>query len=312
MSKTLVRALTEPEARTVFTSLDHPALDRLGPPLLGRRYATLAEGGAYRPEWTFVAEREGRVVARAALYAAPQDQHPVLLDWFDLAPGEHDAAVRLLTALPFPVPYELLLPPGWRTDPLVHAAAEARLAACAAAGREFVVERFRYEWTPRDGLPPRTGGLVLAPPADDESVLGALREIHRDTRDAHARRAVAAGGIEHAARDELEFFDWLDSARRWWQLAYTPHGELAGLHVPGRNPGGFAVGFIGVLPEHRGRGYSAELLAACTARMAAEGAERIAAATDIGNTRMAKTFARSGYRIVQHLCVLAEPGQVPD
>src|SRR5689334_15520789 len=40
----------------------------------------------YRPEWTWVAERGGEVIARAAYWGLPDDSHPFALDWFD--PGD--------------------------------------------------------------------------------------------------------------------------------------------------------------------------------------------------------------------------------
>ncbi|MGW7514951.1 GNAT family N-acetyltransferase [Streptomyces sp. NPDC054796] len=300
----VVRALDESEARTLFTSLTTPDGHLVGAPLLGRAYATLAEGGAYRPEWTWVALRDGRVVARAALWAAPQDEKPVVLDWFDFAPGEHDAAVRLLREMPR-VEFELVLPPGWREDPAVRAATESRTRAAEAAGYRPLVERYRYLWTPRDGLPELPGRVVCRPEPDDEVFLDVLRRVQHGSLDAHARAAVEQGGPEQAAREDMEHLRWMPSPREWWRLAYTREGELIGLHVPARVPSGPAVGLIGVVPERRGNGYAYELLAECTRQLAAEGATSIAASTDLGNVPMAAAFAKAGYPVVQHRYCMA-------
>ncbi|WP_055487268.1 GNAT family N-acetyltransferase [Streptomyces sp. WMMB 322] len=313
----VVRTLAESEARDVFTSLHDPGL--VGRPLLGRPYSTVAEGGEYRPEWTWVAERDGRVVARAACWAGPGAQQPALLDWFDFEPGEDEAALRLLRALTPKVAFELVLPPGWRTDPAVRAAAEARISAATAAGWTPLVERFRYDWTPPaaqdpEGLPERPGRLHFRPEPDDEVILDVLRQVQHGTLDAHARHALAAGdtaaaGIERAAREDLEHLQWMATfgGREWWRLAYTPDGELAGLHVPGLIPSGYAVGFIGVVPGQRGNGYAHDLLVACTRLLAAEGARSIAAATDLGNAPMAAAFAKAGYRVIQHRFCMTPP-----
>jgi RimJ/RimL family protein N-acetyltransferase len=56
------------------------------------------------------------------------------------------------------------------------------------------------------------------------------------------------------------------------------------------------VDYIGVVPEQRGHGYAADLLAHGTSLLAAEGVDRIEADTDKRNVPMARTFERLGYR----------------
>lgn len=298
MTSLVIRALGETDAREVFTSL-HDA-DLVGPSLLGRSYETLAAGGAYRPEWTWVAERDGKVLARAALWAAPEDEQPRVLDWFDCL--EHDAGVRLLRALPERFEYELILPPRWRADATVHTEVRRRVEAATEAGYTPLVERYRYLWTAREGLPPRPNRLVFRPEPDDDVVLGLLTGIQRGTLDAHDSRVKDPA---QAARAELEFLNWCPSPRDWWRVAYTRQGEPVGFQAPARNPNSPIVGFVGVLPEHRGRGYGYDLLVECTHQLAAEGAECVAAATDLDNKPMAAAFARAGYPIVQHrLCLV--------
>ncbi|GAA2926707.1 GNAT family N-acetyltransferase [Streptomyces argenteolus] len=297
MTDTVIRALTRSDAH-LFDSLQDPCL--VGRGAFGHRYATVRDGGEYRPEWTWVALRDGVVVARAAWWGGPADTEPVLLNYFDFAPGEDGVAAELLRRAPWSVEYELIVPAGWRELPEVRVAAAARVAAAEAAGLELLVERYRYEWTPACGLPERPGRLAFRPEPDDEVILEVLRRVHSVTLDAHARRAVEGpGGLEQAAREELEFFRWCPSPRAWWQLAYTPDGALAGIHVPARNPGGPCIGFIGVVPEARGHGYGYDLLVESTHFLAEQGATSVAGATDRGNTPMAAAFARAGHRIVQ-------------
>ncbi|MEU0302526.1 GNAT family N-acetyltransferase [Streptomyces sp. NPDC006175] len=297
MTVPVIRSLTASDAH-LFHSLQGPAL--VGRAAFGHRYAPVHEGGEYRPEWTWVALRDGVVVARAAWWGGPEDTEPLLLNYFDFAEGEDDTGAELLRRAPWSVEYELIVPPGWREAPEVRAAASARIAAAEAAGMKILVERYRYEWTPADGLPERPGRLEFREEPDDAVVLEVLRRVHSETLDAHARRTVAGpGGLEQAAQEELDFFNWCPSPRSWWQLAYTPDGRLAGIHVPARNPGGPCIGFIGVVPEARGHGYGYDLLVECTRFLAAEGATSVAGATDRGNTPMAAAFARAGHRITQ-------------
>ncbi|MER5983600.1 GNAT family N-acetyltransferase [Streptomyces sp. NPDC001787] len=303
MTDLVIRALGASDAQ-LFDSLQDRAL--VGRAAFGHRYATVAAGGDYRPEWTWVALREGTVVARAAWWGGPDDSEPILLNWFDFADGEDEAGAELLRRAPFHLEYELILPADWREVPEITAAARSRIAAATAAGLRPLVERYRYRWTPDDGLPARPGRLTFRPEPDDAVILDVLRRVHSVTLDAHARKAIEGpGGLEAAAQEELDFFHWCPSPRSWWQLAYTPDGAVAGIHVPAHNPSGPCIGFIGVVPEARGHGYGYDLLVECTHFLAEQGAEYVAGATDRGNVPMAVAFARAGHRITQELIHLA-------
>ncbi|GAB2757915.1 GNAT family N-acetyltransferase [Streptomyces bullii] len=274
---------------------DAPDFDTLPDPLGAREVHRLTR---YRPAWKRVALRDGRVVARGAWWGGPEDTEPVVLNWFDVAEGEEEAGAELLRTAPWQVGLEVNLPPGWRAEPALSTAAEARFTAARAAGYDLLVERFLYRWTPACQLPERPARLVFRAEPDDAVFFDALRRIHSVTLDAHALRAVEQGGLDRAAQEELDFFHWCPSPREWWQVAYTPTGEPVGIHIPAHNPSGPCIGFIGVLPGHRGRGYAYDLLAQCTHFLAERGAEFIAGATDQGNFPMAANFAKAGFPMI--------------
>lgn len=296
MTDPVVRPLVAGE-EALFESMTDSAL--VGIQSTGRDYRELSALGQYRPEWTWVALRGGRVVARAAWWAGPEDDRPIALDWLDFDPGEEDAAVDLLRTAAIDAEYCLVLPPRWRTDPAARAAGEARIAVAERAGMRRFVERLRYLWTPAGGIPERPGRLRFVREPDDDTVADVLRRIVTGSLDAHHARAVAAGGVDAAVRDEMEFLHWMPSPREWWRTAFTEEGDLVGLTVPGRNHGGPTIGLVGVVPEQRGHGYAHDLLIEATLRLVAEGAGQISAETDTTNTPMAATFARTGYPISQ-------------
>ncbi|MFF0226820.1 GNAT family N-acetyltransferase [Streptomyces sp. NPDC004629] len=300
--------MTDPVIQTLDEHTVH-LFDALPDPLRAREAHRLTR---HRPDWKRVALRDGRVVARAAWWGGPDDARPRAVNWFDVAEGEEEAGAELLRTAPWQVDdLEFNLPGGWRDVPALKAAAETRFAAVRAAGYRHLVERFIYRWTPACGLPARPGRLVFRPEPDDAVFFDALRRIHSGTLDAHALRAIAKGGAELAAQEEIDFFRWCPSPREWWQVAHTPQGEPVGIHIPAHNPVGPCIGFIGVLPEQRGHGYAHDLLAECTHFLVEQGATAIAAATDCDNAPMAAHFTRAGYPVIRerahfHLAPAAE------
>ena len=291
--------------------LDGPAF---GPP--DRDYLATAADHHYRPEWTWVAQRGNRVVARAAWWGGPDDAHPVALDWFDLGPeGDRvEVGARLLrrahesgavhAADGSLAQFHLFLPPDGLDRPEIRAAVEERIAAAEQAGLCLFVERLRLEWDRSAGMPASSGRLRFGPAPGDPALLDLLERINVGTLDAHARRDLDRQGPAAAARIQLDDMSWMPAPRSWWRTASTRDGELVGLVMPSRNYQFPVIGYIGVVPEQRGHGYVDDLLAEGTAVLAAEGAEVIRADTDAGNAPMAASFARAGYRVVGRRIVM--------
>jgi RimJ/RimL family protein N-acetyltransferase len=219
----------------------------------------------------------------------------VALDWLDFT--EADAAVRLLRTAPPRTEFSLALPVGWRDSPEVARAAQSRIAVAEAAAMSLLVERYNYRWTRECGLPARPGRLQFRPEPDDAVILDVLLRAQAGSLDAHARRAIAASGPDAAAREDLDILLWMPSPRDWWRLAYTDDGDLVGITVPCRNYHDPVVGYVAVVPEHRGHGYAYDLLAEATHLLVSEGADRIVASTDVPNAPMAASFARAGYPV---------------
>ncbi|HEX4089106.1 MAG TPA: GNAT family N-acetyltransferase [Trebonia sp.] len=292
MADLVIRPLTAGE-EALFDALPDQAL--VGPAAFGARYRDIAARGNYRPAFTWVALRDGVVVARAAWWSRPADAAPAVLDWFDFT--DQEAAVELLRTAPGPAEFSLVLPPDWRDRPAVAQAAQARIAAAEAAGMALLVERYGYRWTPACGLPARPGRLVFTPEPDDNVIHNIFVRVHQGSLDAHAQHVTAVSGLDAAAAEDLQILRLMPGPREWWRTAFTADGELVGLTVPSRNFTDPVIGYIGVLPEQRGHGYAYDLLVEATHLLAAEGADRIIANTDVTNTPMAANFAKAGYPV---------------
>ncbi|MET0235268.1 MAG: GNAT family N-acetyltransferase [Kibdelosporangium sp.] len=294
MTDLVVRPLEAGEEH-LFDTYAQP--DVVGFAVFGRTYREFRAKNEYRPEWTWVALRGDRVVARAAWWAGPGDTAPLTLDWLDFEDPE--AGIALLNAAPFKAEYCIALPPGWRDDPVTLAAGQARIDVAHRVGMKLLVERLRYTWTPADGLPERPGRLEFRAEPDDEAIVDVLFRIQQGSLDAHKVADLERMSPEEAARDELKELYWYPAPREWWQLAYTPAGDLVGITVPSRNYSAPVVGFIGVVPDQRGHGYAYDLLVECTHLLVAEGVTEIVGETDTTNFPMAANFRKAGYPISQ-------------
>ncbi|WP_433423951.1 GNAT family N-acetyltransferase [Microtetraspora malaysiensis] len=266
-----------------------------------RYLAELAEN-MYRPEWTWIAEVDGRVVGRALWWGPRDSAHPVALDCLDVDSAMGDRAAiaaelirAALAGFPQPVQYAIKAAGGWRDDPATSRAVGWRQAAAHAAGLTREVERLQFEWAPADGVPPSGGRLRFAE-ASDEEFLTVFARIAEGSLDAQTRANLAAKGVDATAREEMDFYLNAPGKREWWRIAYTHEGEVAGMAIPSATPYNVNVGYLGVVPEFRGRGYVDEVLAEITRIHAANGELRITATTDVGNAPMAAAFGRAGYR----------------
>ena len=296
------------------------------------RYREELDRHQYRPEWTWIAEDEGRILARAIWWGFADSAYPLVLDCVSAgaslltgspltAGGSVPVlAARLIAAgqqaLRRPDPsvapgYEINLPAGWRSDPAAARAFAWRQDAAARAGLTDELERVRFEWTPDAGLPRSSGRLVFRPEPDDDSFLDVFGQIAVGSLDVITRREVAALGAARQARDDMGIYLAMAGERDWWRLAYTAGGgrpgQLAGMILPNRNANGAVVGYLGVVPEMRGRGYIDDLVAETTRFHAGRGEPRIGATTDTTNLPMAAAFERAGYRAWGIRYVLSEP-----
>jgi hypothetical protein len=277
------------------------------------RFREEAAAGRMRPEWTWFAEDGSRIVARALWWGRSDSERPLALDCLDVLPGvpgcgalATELLVRGHAEFAAAPQFNLRLPNGWRDDPAIAAAVEWRTAAATAAGLTDAVERLQYQWTPAAGVPAPSGRLVFRP-GQDEEFLAVFRRVAVGSLDIQTRREVATIGAGPQARGDLEFYRSCPGERSWWRLAETTGGELAGFAIPSATPYHRNVGYLGVVPELRGRGYVDDLLGEITRFHAADGADCITATTDVSNAPMAAAFDRAHYPVTEVVMVLQAP-----
>lgn len=269
-----------------------------------------ADAGRLRPEWSVLAvDATGRPVGRAMWWGRDASA-PIALDVWDVAADvtdRHDLAVALLhhghealssAGVEVPLPHTLRLPQDWRDHPDVVAEVDLKTHAAAAAGLPAVNERLQFQWDVGSPVPPRTGSLTFAP-ADDVTFVQLFAAAAHGSLDVMTRRELRSRGPEELARDEVAYYRSCPGDRSWWRTAATADGTVVGVAIPSATPTSRNVGYLAVLPAHRGRGHVDELLAFVTGFHADQGAPRVTATTDATNAPMAAAFRRAGYRCTE-------------
>lgn len=299
-----IRPITGPDELDLFNRFPYQLNEELADDL---------DKGHRRPEWLWLAQRDGHLAARAGWWARPGDEHPAILDILDLDDAGHpetvDIAARLLSTamaevIPEgtqPPPYIRFVDADWRESPATRQVTEDRMAAAAQTGARLLVERLNLEWRPGTPVPAPTARLSFRPVASTEELLALMTEVLDGTLDAYDRADLARmPAREVAAKGYHEELARYTSPRDWWRIAELPGGEPAGFVIPAHNGYSPIMAYLAVVPAHRGHGYIAEILAEGTRVLAAEGAPFIKANTDLGNVPMAAAFHRAGWLTTGH------------
>ncbi|MFB9929873.1 GNAT family N-acetyltransferase [Amycolatopsis halotolerans] len=300
-----LRPITGPEELDLFCqltyALDHELADDLA---AGRR----------RPGWMWVALRGGELVARAAWWGRAEEPVPFLLDVFDVedaAVGARLVRTAMAEILPpgtRPPTYNRMIPAEWRDEAAARSVVEDRMTALEQVGAQLLAERLRFEWRPGTAVAPPRNRLLFRPIRDVDEILELMTRVLDGTLDAHSRDDLTRMSAREAAlrhyEDELAHYR---SPRDWWRVATLPDGTPVGFVTPARNNYNPVIGYLAVLPEHRGNGYIDDILAEGTRILAAQDVSRIRAATDLGNIPMANAFRRAGYVNFERTITMAWP-----
>ncbi|GII64294.1 N-acetyltransferase [Sphaerisporangium krabiense] len=303
-----MRPITGREELGLFNRLPYVLNDELAGDL---------DAGRRRPEWMWVALRGDRLAGRVAWWGRAGADTPYCLDVFDLDDaGDLDTGVLLLRTamagvLPAGTPapeYICFAPSDWREKTATRHAVHARMTALERTGARLFVERLSLEWRAGTPVPEPGGRLAFRPFAGRDEIVSLMTSVLDGTLDAHGRHDLTRMSPREAAtrhyEDELARYP---TPRDWWRVATLPGGEPVGFVFPARNDYNPIIAYIGVLPRHRGNGHIDEILAEGTRVLAAEGAPRVRAATDVGNVPMANAFHRAGYVTYQRLITMTWP-----
>lgn len=265
--------------------------------------------GRLRLQWSVVAVDDGMIAGRA-LWWGRSDQTPIALEVWD-ARRDHPEKAAILAgllayghdlltaeAVDVPLPHIIQLPTAWRDDSVLRREVETKTTSAAAVGLTHVNERHQFQWDQGAPIPPEVHRLRFEG-ADDGTFIEMFARAAHGSLDVMTRRELSATDAETLAKDEVEFYRSCPGDRDWWRIARDLAGEVVGVAIPSATPTSRNVGYLAVLPEHRGHGYGDDLLAYITRFHVREGAHRITGTTDAVNAPMAAAFERAGYECTE-------------
>jgi GNAT superfamily N-acetyltransferase len=285
----------------------------------GAQVRRLWDGGVSRPQWCFLGERAGRVVARVGFavghdpLAVPDSRHPatdllaatlrrvppeVTVFALDHRAGYADAAGRLLRAAIglLPVPAGTVVEA--RVNPETHRDPAGRRRILTAGGLSLFQEKQGYAWSAGWGRSPVPSGLDLEPVS--RTGVGAFLDVMGratgDTLDRNDRYYRELCGPAGWARVMAEYLT--PDAEGTWCLAADGDGETVGYVAVSAfpEPATATITHLGVLPGHRGHGHGRRLVGAGTALAADAGFTAMINEVDVGNAPMVKAFLSAGHR----------------
>ena len=278
------------------------------------RLSTELASGNYRAEWSWIAEQNGRPVARALWWGPADFSRPVSLDCLTVATGvpEREAIGAALIRAGLDafgagpsLEFNVDVSPGWAEDAATVAAVQWRAKAARAGGFSRTTERVSFARSSTDPLPFRSTRLLFVP-GSDETFHALFAGVAAGSLDTHTLDMVAREGVDALADDDLEFYLSLPGERNAWRMAQLHDGTVVGFIIPTRTAYDASISYLGVLPEHRGHGYVHDLLAEMVHIHHDDGQPRIVGTTDAANLPMRSAFERASFTVTRTRIVHAQ------
>ncbi|MFI6761837.1 mycothiol acetyltransferase [Micromonospora sp. NPDC050417] len=270
----------------------------------GTYLTDLLTKGCTRPQWCLVAEDDGRLVGNVVLWTMPGHEMPtdvVLLEapWDD---PDLTVGLALLTEAATLARTLGATELGHVVDSPVQASQfqrhpERRAELLRRAGFTVARDGRRFRWLAGGVLLPQDTRLRFRSLAElgHEPFVHLLETLLVETADARLTENVRRHGPRRAAELLFEESAEFDHEPQWWEIGYDADGTPAAISLPAYSPAFPVIGFVGVTPAHRGKGYSSSVVARGTAILAEDGATEIRGDCDVENIAMFKGFQRAGY-----------------
>lgn len=267
---------------------------------------TTIDNGSTRPEWCFAVEHGAETIGRIALWSIP-NRTPADFVLFDLpwdrddidslAAATLDAAMETLRAHGAKHAAHMLDTPAQWPQWQTHHDIRARVLERQGFNPRRETTRFSLSpGQPRPTIERAPIEFRALPQVGNAVFKRAMTSVTRGTFDKMTANLVTEIGADAETEQSFTELQQVGFDPAWWELAYDAQGFLIGLVMPtklGKHMG--TIGYIGVVPEQRGRGYIDTLLARATDTLLGLDIQQIRADTDVRNVPMAAAFHRAGY-----------------
>lgn len=287
-----IRSITPEELGKFAASGEHP----LGAEGFAQIVSEAWDTGHSRPEWCFVAEENSQFIARI-VYSATD--HEATYFGLHLPENALEAGVPLLRKSLKKLQksgithLERRLVSDW-------ANVEQERQLLAALNIPMIQDKARYRRENTAPLPAESRRLTYhdLDEVGANEFIDAIRCVTNGTLDrSDLIQRQILGDQGHAE----EYFDvlqeYFESDPSWWLLGYTPDEQLVGLVIAVKFGGEAlgSIGYIGVVPEQRGKGYIHDFLVRGTSILYTAGIPSVLADTDTRNQPMISAFEKAGY-----------------
>ena len=281
-----------------------PAMD---PPDYTAQIQDLVESGQTQLSWCFVAEEAGRRRGRLAFRVESTTSNPA---WLGTLPAQEMSVFGL--HLPWEGDFlevgDLLFSEAGRSmrgtvpdsvDARVyrhrHDHEEKRRALLERWGLELFQEKQGFQWRSHgEGIPiPDRLTFTSIDQCGRDRYAAVMARSGEGTLDRNDRYYWNGTGPENWAAQMLEYLNPGDEPL--WLLADAGSDPVGYVAVARVEDWGSTISHIGVVPEHRGRGYVNDLLAAATATAQAAGIEGMLSDVDVLNQPMMEAMRRNGH-----------------
>jgi GNAT superfamily N-acetyltransferase len=275
----------------------------LGDPGIHDSLAEAWNDGSSRPDWTLVAEDDGRPIARAALVAEPMGGGVTSLEgvsaflWVDFEHPRHAEAFHLLVdglaeRLEPHAPTTL----DRRLNPEVFTDIDRYRPLLEASGFELFQEKIGFAWTPDVRAPLVPSGVRITSLADvgRAAYRQVMARTTAGTLDRNDRYYIGRCGPGPWAEEIMTALRERDETS--WLLVYHGEEPVGFVAVGGFDDETWTIVHIGVVPEHRGHGHVSELLAAADRVGRERGFASGLSDVDVENASMVAAMRRAGHR----------------
>jgi ribosomal protein S18 acetylase RimI-like enzyme len=191
--------------------------------------------------------------------------------------------------------YSVDSPPG---APQYQENEDARIRLLASSGYRLLRDGLRWRYSRSSSQSAEQEHSLTfrtLPEVGDDAFVAAIASTYEGTRDSWITRGIEERGRLGAALADFLDYQGMVYLPEWWELAFTEDGALAGVIMAARNPSTAVIGYVGVVPEQRGRGLAQQLVRRGTEVLLSSGADEIGGDCDRDNVGIVKAFQRAGY-----------------